>query len=618
MLRKAWRSAVPVLLLLGAYGPALGEGFFREIAGDSESVTYLAWIDAKDLQLEATPEGVRFHLAGATLFGAPGEPLLPRWVRTIEVPPGREAVLRVRARSTRHVGSLPAPVMAYDDSGLPVLPAVRTAPIRLGPIAIRGGRRIAPLIVDPVRIRDDGAEVLTVARIQVSFPRPTGGVAAVVSARLPGAAGAPGYLFLVDDPLLHAPALEALATWRTQRGFNVAIEPVSVTGADPFAIRDLIASYYRRGTTHVLFVGDDPALPVFPGGLDPSEHWYTTVDGYDLYSDVALGRLPVHTEEELAAVVQRTLAWEKEGAATGMDRVALVAHKAGYPGRFTALSETISQAEYRYPMEFTKLYGGAGAVNADVRDVVASMVQVLAYRGYGGPRDWQFWGADEQSFTDADVIPGAAIVFNVACDNGWVDDPEGPSIAEAWMLDAGAVGVLGALRRSYDTPNNALEEHLFELMLDDGVARAGALLNQARAFLIDTQGEYGSHDARIYLWLGDPDLPLRHSPLYPVTATVPPTLSLEGDPVSVSVTANGSPLAAATVTVSRGQQLLDSAETDTTGTAWVKIPPNVSLGPATITISESQTLPLERQILVVSGDGHQTTVYSASKSADVE
>jgi hypothetical protein len=618
MRKKAWRSAAATLLLAGFCGAAWAEGLFREIARDHDSVSYLAWIEPEDIQASFTPEGVLFRLEGATLFGAPGQPLLPRWVRTVEIPPGRDAVLHVRARSTRRVRSLPAPLTAYDDSGLPLLPAARSAAIRLGPISVRGGRRFAPLIIDPVRIRDDGAEVLTVARVQVRFPLSRGGSPAVAPGRLPGAAGAPGYLFLVDDSLLGAPSLDALATWRTQRGFNVAVEPVSTTGRDPFAIRELITQHYQRGGTHVLFVGDDPDVPVFPGGLDPSEHWYTTVDGYDLYSDVVLGRLPVHNEEELDAVVQRSLAWEKEGIAVGADRVSLVAHKAGYAGRFTALAERIATAEYRYPMEFSTLYGGAGATNEDVQDMLASAVQVLAYRGYGGPGDWQFWGADEKSFTNADVTPGATIVFNIACDNGWVDDPQGPSIAEAWMLEGGAVGVLGALRRSYDVPNNALEEYLFQAMFDEGIARAGSLVNRAREFLLDTQGEYGSHDARIYLWLGDPDLPLRHSPLQPVTAAVPPTLSLEGDPIALAVTSAGQPLVGAIVTVSRGRSLLNRAETDTAGVALVSIPQGTQPGPATLTITEAQTIPLERQLLLVESDEHRTTVHAVSAEDQVE
>ena len=604
----AWRSAFLALCLWGTVRPVAAAPFFREVVREAEAATFVVWLEPSDLQIVCAPDGYSYQMQGATPFGAPGQPLLPRLIRHVEVPPGCDAKLRIRDKILHPARSLPRPALARDDSGLPTLGG-RGPSIQLGPVTTRVGNRIATLIVDPVRLDEEGVALLSIARIRIDFPVLEGTTHAEVHHR-DATPEAPGYLMLVTDQLLDSPSLEALAIWRTRRGFNVSIKPVSVTGGDPFAIKDLIAAEYERGTTHLLFVGDDPSVPVFPGGLDPSEHWYTTVDGYDLYSDVAMGRLAVSSDAELEAQVQRTISWERDPA-PGLDTALLVAHRAGHPGRFTALSETIAQASYVHPLVFLTEYGGAGSTNPEVQESVSGSVAIVAYRGYGGAKDWQFWGADELSFRGSDVVPGAAIVLNVACDNGWIDDPTGPSLAEEWMSRGRAVGVLASLRRSYDEPNNALEEKLFDLMLNEGVDRAGELLNRAREFLLDTQGQYGSHDAKIYLWLGDPDAPLRHARLNRIEANVPPTLAVGGPDVAITVAAENRPLSGALVTLSRGTLLLARSQSDDHGRAQLRIGEDVGIGPATIAVTGAQLVPVEKSInLIPAGSGEETSAGS--------
>jgi len=603
------------LVAIGASAPAAP--FFGEVDRRDESATYVIWVEAGDLQAVDEPEGRVYRMESATLQGAPGAPLLPRLTRLVEVPPGRRAVLHVRAASTRLLEGWEEPRQARDSSGLPLLPADRR-PIRLGPVAERGARRVAALRVDPLRVTERGLELLSIARIQIDFPEAelTGELKVVERSPWP-AADAPGYVVLAADHLAAGAALEELAEWRTRRGFNVSITPVSQVGAEPFAIKDWIAYHYERGATHVLFAGDDPSIPVFPGGRDPSEHWYTTVGGYDLYSDVALGRFCAETEGELAEQIAATMRWERAGG-PNLDTVLMVAHKAGYPGRYTALSDGIVQAHQNQALSFVPIYGGAGAVNADVQAALALGAGLINYRGYGGPDDWQTWGADDQDFAVGDVVPGARMVFNVSCDNGWIDDDEATSLGEAWMDRGQAVGVLGSLRRSYTVPNDALDEELFRLILDQGVVRAGALLNRAREFLIDTQGQYGSHNARIYLWLGDPDAPILTAPLTSIDAAMPSHLSLEEEQFEVGVEAEGEPVAGAVVTLSRGRLLLARAETDDLGRATLDLPSGIGAGPALIAVTGDRLLPLEESIALAAPGGDTRHVEPTSARPRVD
>ncbi len=585
--------------LVPVYTEAAAAPFFREVDRRADSVTYVIWVEASDLEIERTRAGTVYRMEGGVLHAAPSARLLPRLHRHVEVPEGCDAKLRVRALSTRRLEGWVPPRRANDLSGLPRLPDDRSS-IHLGPVALRGGRRIAVLNVDPLREVEGGLELLTLGRLQIDFPKVSSTAQERSAAKpLDLPSGAPGYTILVSDPLAESVMLDELAQWRTRRGFNVTVTPVSEVGADPFIIKDWITSEYERGTTHVLFVGDDPEIPVFPGGLDPSEHWYTTVGGYDLYSDVALGRFAVSTVSDLDQQIETTLDTER-GGGTNLETLLMVASKAGYPGRYTAVSEAIVSAHQDQPVQFTTLYGGEGATNADVQAALGSGAGILNYRGYGGPDDWQTWAADDADFTGAEVVPGARIVLDVACDNGWIDDGEAMSLAEEWMQKGRSAGVLASLRRSYTAANDALDEELFRLIFDEKVDRAGALLNRAREFLFDTQGDYGSHNARIYLWLGDPDAPILVAQPTPIEISIPGRISNDRGQIEVTVTAEGAPVEGATVTLSRADQLLARAETDSLGRALPLLPDPLSTGPATVAVTGSRILPVEKSVLVFS------------------
>ena len=578
---------------------AVAAPFFGEVDRRTESATYVIWVEAADLEIERSRAGTIYRVEDGVLHAAPSERLLPRLTRRVEVPPGREAKLRVRALGTSHLEGWVPPRRAKDVSGLPRLGDDRSW-FQLGPVVRREGRRIAVLNVDPLREVEGGLELLTLGRLQIDFPRVDSRARENVTMKpFDEPSGPAGYAILVSDPLAESVMLDELAQWRTRRGFDVHLTLVSEIGADPFLIKDWITHEYETGTTHVLFVGDDPEIPVFPGGLDPSEHWYTTVGGYDLYSDVALGRFAVSTVSDLDQQIETTLNTERIGS-PNMDSILMVASKAGYPGRYTAVSEAIVNAHQDQPVRFTTLYGGEGATNSDVQAALGSSVGILNYRGYGGPDDWQTWAADDADFTGNEVVPGARIVLDVACDNGWIDDGESMSLAEEWMRKGRSAGVLASLRRSYTAANDALAEELFRLILDEKVDRAGALLNRAREFLLDTQGEYGSHNARIYLWLGDPDAPILFTQPTPVETSIPKRISTQQGLFSVTAETEGVPVEGAIVTLSRADQLLARAETDSAGRALLPLPDPLSTGSATVAVSGSRILPVERSVLIFS------------------
>ena len=405
---------------------------------------------------------------------------------------------------------------------------------------------------------------------------------------------APGYFILVDDALWHDEALRALVTWRTRRGFNVDVRPVSVVGRDPSSIKDELEDRYAQGTTHVLFIGDDPAIPVFQGSLYPSENWYTTVDGNDVFPDLALGRIPLTDAEDLAIYVERLLRYER-GVEFGSypERVVMVAHRTGHPGKYSRNNREIAQVDYARPVEFERIEGGDGALNADVISALIEGAGILHYRGYGAPDSWQFWDAEAQDFSGNEIAGTTVppVVFSVACDNGWIDGA-GRSLSEEW-LDEGALGVLASMRRSYSGPNDLMAMELYRLLLDEGVTTAGPLLNRLRDYLLGIGGAYPCHNAQTYLWLGDPDFGIRTRAPKGLEISAPRGVAADENQVDVLCAVAGAARSDVVVTLTRGRRLLARATSDELGHARLLLPLAEPSGPAVLTATGTDLLPVE-------------------------
>lgn len=617
------------LIVLRLFSVSPSAAAFLEVEESSDSAATIEfWLDPEQIRRERTSEGMLLHFEGAISYGAPGEALLPRLALPLEVPRGTVPKLTVEKREVVRIPGARI-ALARDYSGLSPLPrGHRTlAPERLGPVTLRRDRRMATLTVDPVRVEEGGLVILTGARYHIEFV-PQGietaeghrGASSRRDQSRDAVAAFPRYLILCADRFLGNPMLEALVDWRTQRGFRVEVEPLSVAGSTPFSIKGRITAGYESGVTHVLLVGDDPELPTFPGGLVASEHWYSTVSGTDNYADIALGRFAASTADDLEFQIRKTLDYERgQGMGARQSAIAsqalLVAHRAEHPGRYTRNCERVAHASYRHPLTFKTAYGGAGATNDDVIAAVVEGLGLVSYRGYGAPEHWMYWDAKGQDFEKADVLAASdgapwMLVFQVACDNVWIDDDTGPSIGESWMSVGPAAGCLGALRRSYTTANDAFHEELFRLLLNEGIDRAGELVLRAKNFLVDYADEYGDYNARVYLWLGDPDLVLHTRALRRIEASVSGVLECGTEAPRLTVASDGHPVEGAMVTVVRGRKLLSRAVTGGDGHARLSGLENQIEGPALLTITGPALEPLERTIRIVR-DGEDHNVGNA-------
>ena len=235
--------------------------------------------------------------------------------------------------------------------------------------------------------------------------------------------------------------------------------------AEPAAIRTFLSHATSRWSTpprYVTLVGrgtwdyrdlrgfGDNLVPTLlvdsPDGLNASDVAYADLAGNDGIPEVAIGRLPVLTAQDLLDYVAKIQAHESAASGEWQRHVLLTADNADAAGNFPADSESMAAL---LPPDYT-----AGRVHLDTTTAAAGRLAILQgvndgvvvfnYIGHGGFDRL----ADENLFTSADVASlnnaGRLPVFlAMTCSVGDFAQPGYPSLGEAMLLrkDGGAFAV---------------------------------------------------------------------------------------------------------------------------------------------------------------------------------
>ena len=345
--------------------------------------------------------------------------------------------------------------------------------------------------------------------------------------------------YIVLGPRAFVEAAMPLLTHRAEQGLvsqGVAIEDVfSEFGhgeSSPEAIRDFLSYAYHEwkppSPRYVLLLGDanydfkdysqlGVANPVPPLMVRTSYLWTVSdptlaaVNGDDLLPDLAIGRLPASSREEVQSMVGKILAWES--ADYGLDGSAvLVADNPDRAGDFVADAEA---AALRLPpgLDQKRIYLtelGTAATRDAILDAFDSGASLMSYIGHGGIHLW----ADENVFNTSRLTslapqPRQPILLTMNCLNGYFHFPYFGSLSEELLKTEGK-GVIAAFSPSglsLNTPAQRLHQAMLDELFSGKHTRLGdAVLDAQETFL-----ESGSFPEllSIYHLLGDPALRLR-------------------------------------------------------------------------------------------------------------
>ncbi len=347
---------------------------------------------------------------------------------------------------------------------------------------------------------------------------------------------------VVTHPDFLGEDLDRLVAARQADGYSVKVVDVHEIYAaygghrvDAQAIRKYLKhGAENMGTRFVLLVGGDTydyhdhlgqnAMSFIPSiyvqtdqvvRFAPSDAAYADIDDDDI-PDLAIGRLPVRSSDELRSVVDKTLSYTYNDYANS-SVFAADAFDAGQQYSFKSDAETMIQnLPAAWANNVQKAYVDDLGTE-DARDVIIDSINgqlgegngvaLVSYVGHSGPSDWSFQGLfGENEARSLQNYGRPTVVTQWGCWNTYYVAPSEDTMGHAFMLggDGGAAAVLGASTLTQAVSERKMALELYSRMLTPGVTLGQAVLEAKKAFAINNP-----HARDVILgWtlLGDPAL----------------------------------------------------------------------------------------------------------------
>ncbi|HJQ25642.1 MAG TPA: C25 family cysteine peptidase [Blastocatellia bacterium] len=320
-----------------------------------------------------------------------------------------------------------------------------------------------------------------------------------------------------------------LAALRQSQGLGVAVVDVedvfdefSFGVKSPQAIKDFLQfarSSWQRPPRFLLLVGGaslDPKNYLGLGDTDfvptrlldtasmetASDGWLADFDG-DGVEEIAVGRLPVRTPAEAAAVVAKLIAYEQS---MPMDGVLLVAD-ANRDFDFAAATERL-QGLIPHGLAVESLDEnqlGAATVKQRLIEGINQGKKLINYSGHGSV---SLWRGDVLTASDAGALANEGrlpLFVMMTCLNGYFHDPGTESLAEGLMKveHGGAIAVWASSGTTEPSSQAAMNQEFYRQLFGDAGLRLGEAIIKAKTAA-------SNRDTRqTWLLFGDPTMRLK-------------------------------------------------------------------------------------------------------------
>lgn len=339
-------------------------------------------------------------------------------------------------------------------------------------------------------------------------------------------------IYLIIAPELFADELTGFISLQETRGFEVRTVWLTLPYPPRETIKTLIQNQNPR-PKYVLLVGDDKLIPTWPvtlpsSALAQTDLLYTTFDGpLDYVPNAILGRLPVHSEQQLVAYLTKLAAyyqnewypdWMKQISFLATDDVTIVD---SVEAKFEDIISTFTQPN-GYTGSFighegfpASTVGGdrlfPDAYHATIEDVENTLNEgraALVYAGRGSATTFIWNKGPGLNAADVLQLDGPVLPFVAAFASYTADYSEDISMADAWLLNptSGALTYIGATEYTYDPTNLKMAEGVFRGLFSN----YGTPLSIGEAFHSGLQSVKSvPFYYQIYQLFGDPSLTIR-------------------------------------------------------------------------------------------------------------
>jgi len=342
-------------------------------------------------------------------------------------------------------------------------------------------------------------------------------------------------LFVVSDKFSNDSSYLQLKESKLKRGYQIDEFIVSIKNNTDKEIRDHIRQVYSDSSTlsklaYVVLVGDVEDVASHNTGVHFTDNYYACVDkesyeGDETFRDVAVGRLPFKTSDELKVYVDKLLKyeannfmsfdWIKKAAFIATDdryQVAEGTHnyvidnygsKLGYSGNFPEANSVGGDKLYAITYD---------ATTQNLHDSINQGRSFVTYSGHGNVTHWvapHFTQEDIHQLTNTDAYP---YVSSYACISGSYANSAQDSFGETWVKSPnGAIGFFGTSNNSYWDEDDILEKTFFDGFYKDKIVNAGLANNHALEGVRTAYNNGGKtqYYFEIYNLLGDPTVVLK-------------------------------------------------------------------------------------------------------------
>ena len=248
-------------------------------------------------------------------------------------------------------------------------------------------------------------------------------------------------------------------------------------------------------------------------GHSATDNYFVTVAGDDYHPELAIGRLPVATPEEVRDIVEKTVAYlERPPPGPWRNRVLWIAND---DPTFQQRSDRLAQRIGEHGFEGSKVYPEKSEKdNQHHQEILLDAFDqgqlLVHFYGHGGRNIWRTGPPSLRKKHDLFTLehidqlqPTGRLPFvlSMTCFSAPFDHPTADSIGEK-MLRAPHRGAIAVLAASWRTPASlSLSQVLLEELLEPEIA-IGTALRKAKGRI------WSQRMVEMYNLLGDPAIPL--------------------------------------------------------------------------------------------------------------
>jgi len=603
---------------------------------DSGSDRLAITFSMPDLAVEEIDvEGLRYQmlsLTGGGLEGAPGTPGIPVITRLVALPAGAAVRASVNAAETRrHTGYRLLPVQADDaetftiDRAAYARSSEPVEAVSVGAPGIFRDLRVVPVTFRPVSFDPVSGEIVVTERMELELDFSEADYQAETPRRrnlIPESfdrlyrdtvlnyeqselyrnadvnVGPGTWLLIYENTSGVYARLKTVADWRARQGYNVIMVPTSTTGVSTGSIKSYIQGVYDTADPPLEFVtlGGDAngnyEVRTWNEGLSgysgEGDHYYTTLEGGDVLSDVHLGRLSYRSLNELDTIVDKIITYETNPplADGGWFTRAGLCGDPSSSGPATIWSNQWVKAQLLAQgyTQVDTIWSG-NYPNLMTQSINQGQT-VFGYRGWWGMSG--FTSGSIQNLQNGDELPFAVVV---TCDTGsFKSDNTCQSEAFLKGSNGGGIGAVGtATTGTHTRYNNTYYYGVWDGAINGSDHRLGVAHTRGKLELYNTYEL--AEPSKVEIWsvwnnlMGDPATDMYTG--YPTALTVdyPSDLPPGASAVPVNVMGTGLPVSGARVSLFKDGEVSVSGYTNIAGDVLLALPGGQTAGTLLVTVT---------------------------------